>query len=1047
MGKSEEVVLEIEGGGDGTVKLKIYTVQKWSDVVADLERSCPGGGASSGFKYRGAFNREKVVNDDDSLEKFFSHAVEEAQLTQSVVLVSSIRPPDTTQQAQTVPRRPSESSAPNAIPAGKAAAVSASVIQFPRTSAGDTMLQVRPVVLWGKEQLTVSIFLNWLAESDTSSDFIFSYSKARPGTSAQVDLGLSSPSSLCLHLKGDVVETGACLKANTWYHVAVTWSSRDGSIVLYIDGNKAFSATKMRIGTTLEQGGAFILGNFQGGSHAFVGFMAEVSVWKGVIERELIRKMSQKPLLKGSEDRLCLYLNFKGTSAEDSSMVVDASSDIEARLRGGAAVSKKTMTIRGGAAAADAPGATMGGGSRGAATFLSSVVRFEERSFGRLLAKPRDVAANELTIAVWLCTLDSLQSGTVFSWLWMDVSGILHRVEVANCANLQITIGPHSTLVETKVAVNDGLWHFLVVTWQSSTGALVLYVDGMEKFASGAISRGLVLDAGGATPAGSGIMVVGQRLVDLSKRGISDLAQAYFGLVAHLSIWRAALSASAARKLMAGPLEGAEKDVVVYLNPDSTEFGSRLLTDAAHAKRGLKLEWHVLGPVDLVKSAAVGVAEPAAAAAPLLDRQIVNASLVLEAKTAGRLAIQPLQFLDNADDASGKHASGEMSICVWLMASASSQTALDGECLFCYSTGPRDDGDAVALVVRDRSNITVSVNGQQVKTGCRLVQDVWHHLAVTWRGSDGACSLYLDCVQKWQGKIGKGAPLFGADKRSSLWVGKEHCWDTVKQAADSGVPLALLLSILYCDNSEQAAQILAGEDAASHVPALKQVAGTSLPPYKGGDAAVAGAIYEWLCRACCRLPTGLVGQVSLVCVWRRVLTQTDVAFVSNGALLGNEQALLASLDVTQFSDEDKTIADKFREDMHGAVVGGCRLRPHVELRKGVVWLPPHAPGTTPKSAGDFCALQLDKAQVGQASCLVLTDFALGTNHADSQAGMAGRSLTLSMLIRTSGHEDASATLVSWTAGALSKEQEQGMCVWNPGKMLVCYGLWWRGFGR
>ena len=137
--------------------------------------------------------------------------------------------------------------------------------------------------------------------------------------------------------------------------------------------------------------------------------------------------------------------------------------------------------------------------------------------------------------------------------------------------------------------------------------------------------------------------------------------------------------------------------------------------------------------------------------------------------------------------------------------------------------------------------------------------------------------------------MGKGATMQG--EHASLWVGQQHSWDTLRKAAAAGVPLALGCAVLYCGNKAQAAEVLAHEDAAASVLKLKQLAGTALPAYKGGDKALAGAIYEWICSASCVPSRGFVGQVAEVCVWRRGLSKNDVAFVSACALLGNEQGV------------------------------------------------------------------------------------------------------------------------------------------------------------
>jgi hypothetical protein len=398
MPKGEEIELQIDGGGKETVKLKTFTVQQWPDILADLKRVLPDfkndGSLSQGFKYKGAFGREKIVNDEDSLQRFFKHAIEESEFSQSVVLVAAepaaevaAKPAAALPQTTITPTQTAaiDGAGGGAVAVAKTDSVIAAAIEFPASAQGEALFQVRPVVLWGKESISVSLFVcckQIPAEKDTPCNFIFSYSKRVSGGSTVLDFGLSTPTALKAHLKGDVIETGVALDANQWKHVVLAWSSRDGTLTLYIDGSKVFSASKLRAGAEIMQGGSFILGNTpEGKMHAFVGIMSEVSVWKTALDREFVRKMSQKPVLKGSEESLCLYFDFKSTTEEDSAMILDVISEKSGQLFGGASLVKKPVTIVG---RGDESRNKSGGGGG----VMSFALRFEERAFGRLVTNP-----------------------------------------------------------------------------------------------------------------------------------------------------------------------------------------------------------------------------------------------------------------------------------------------------------------------------------------------------------------------------------------------------------------------------------------------------------------------------------------------------------------------------------------------------------------------------------------------------------------------------------------------------------------------------------
>ena len=399
MPKGEELELQIDGVGKETVKLKIFTVQQWPDILADLKRVLPDfkndGSLGQGFKYKGAFGREKIVNDEDSLQRFFKHAIEESEFSQSVVLVAAevaaepaaevaAKPAAALSQTTITPTQTAaiHGAGGGAVAVAKTDSVNAAAIEFPASAQGEALFQVRPVVSWGKESISVSLFVcckQIPAKNETPCNFLFSYSKRG---STVLDFGLSTPTALKAHLKGDVIETGVALDANQWKHVVLAWSSRDGTLTLYIDGSKVFSSSKLRAGAEIVQGGAFILGNTpEGKMHAFVGMMSEVSVWKTALDREFVRKMSQKPVLKGSEESLCLYFDFKSTTEEDSAMILDVTSEKPGQLFGGASLVKKLVTIVG---RGDESRNKSGGGGG----VMSFALRFEERAFGRLVTNP-----------------------------------------------------------------------------------------------------------------------------------------------------------------------------------------------------------------------------------------------------------------------------------------------------------------------------------------------------------------------------------------------------------------------------------------------------------------------------------------------------------------------------------------------------------------------------------------------------------------------------------------------------------------------------------
>ena len=73
-------------------------------------------------------------------------------------------------------------------------------------------------------------------------------------------------------------------------------------------------------------------------------------------------------------------------------------------------------------------------------------------------------------------------------------------------------------------------------------------------------------------------------------------------------------------------------------------------------------------------------------------------------------------------------------MCVWVLVSADKKAGEANMCLFSYDCGPGEVGEGGGcMVLSDISNLTVSFNGQDVRTGCRLQPEVRGHLALSMR--------------------------------------------------------------------------------------------------------------------------------------------------------------------------------------------------------------------------------------------------------------------------------------------------------------------------
>lgn len=130
--------------------------------------------------------------------------------------------------------------------------------------------------------------------------------------------------------------------------------------------------------------------------------------------------------------------------------------------------------------------------------------------------------SDQLSVSMWVKSPDTTKDGSMFSYA---VTSQNNEFLIFNYNNISIYInGP---AVTTGVSVNDGDWHHLVVTWQSSNGAVKLYKDGVEEY-SGAISVGNPIENGGA-------IAIGQEQDSVA--GGYQANQAFMGLIDEVKLY------------------------------------------------------------------------------------------------------------------------------------------------------------------------------------------------------------------------------------------------------------------------------------------------------------------------------------------------------------------------------------------------------------------------------------------------------------------------------------------------------------------------------
>src|SRR5688572_9666088 len=164
------------------------------------------------------------------------------------------------------------------------------------------------------------------------------------------------------------------------------------------------------------------------------------------------------------------------------------------------------------------------------------------------------------TVEFWLWSTDDTKAGTPFSYA---VSGEDNMLFIHDYRDLRFRLGgtaiPSSGA--TGVAVNNGQWHHIAITWTRSGGNFMLYVDGNVRYNATGVRTNLTIPSGGA-------LVLGQEQDSVG--GGFETAEAFLGNLDEVRVWNVARSSFSIRNDMHRSLAGTESGLVLYYRMDET---------------------------------------------------------------------------------------------------------------------------------------------------------------------------------------------------------------------------------------------------------------------------------------------------------------------------------------------------------------------------------------------------------------------------------------------------------------------------------------------
>ena len=244
--------------------------------------------------------------------------------------------------------------------------------------------------------------------------------------------------------------SGKPVNDGAWHHVVMTRDAVTGTQAMYVDGVRTAGAGNTGV---KGLGNKFqLLGQLQGSPDFFRGSLSNVRVYgRALTETEvasLSRVVHSWPLVNTVND----VVGGNNGTASPSDLFSDGGLNFGSRTGGVALERLDTAVTLGGSASVSFHMKTTQGGN--SAAWLAPGI------FGR----------------------DQVGGANDVFWGWIDNTGVL-RLSVGDAT--ATNVGTRSTR-----AVNDGQWHYVVMTRDATTGAQAMYVDGVKT--SGAGTAGIL---------------------------------------------------------------------------------------------------------------------------------------------------------------------------------------------------------------------------------------------------------------------------------------------------------------------------------------------------------------------------------------------------------------------------------------------------------------------------------------------------------------------------------------------------------------------------
>ncbi|XP_078359510.1 uncharacterized protein LOC144643983 [Oculina patagonica] len=451
-----------------------------------------------------------------------------------------------------------------------------------------------------------------------------------------------------LLIGGDTSDISVSANNGLWHHICVTWGKNQGLYKFYKDGELKQQGTLKR-DHTIRPGGTLVLGQEQdsdGGDfsadQSFQGKLSNVNVWNNVLTDEQIETMSKSCLADvAGNDKVFKWLDFLH--------------------EGGATLVKPS------------PCEPMG---------MAHQLHFPNKGVNDFVKiSGMRSSLTDFTVCLWMSSSNT--EGSLISYAVSDSYNEL--LLYYNRRHFSLYIGGDSR--QTSVTANDGVWHHICVSWQSSSGSWKLYKDGgLAGPNTASFKRGYTIRRGGA-------MVLGQDQDSVGGGFATD--DSFQGMLANVNVWNKVLT------------------------PDQIETMSKSCL-VGEENAGKVFKW-----LDFLREGVPRLVKP----------------FSCEPFSKDYAFSFPDKGVNDFVKVSGMPILTEFTMCLWMSSSERRGSP------FSYAV---PDEDNELLLYYDKY-FRLYIGGVESQTAVTANDGVWHHICVSWKSSTGLWKLYKDCDLKHDG--------------------------------------------------------------------------------------------------------------------------------------------------------------------------------------------------------------------------------------------------------------------------------------------------------